>query len=139
MKKQGELKSYQCSLDGEHWSSYNATSRGQAKMQYWHDLDGDFEYLRIRCQVLGAVYTSEEFIRNAEYRGIEFAYCGMVVDVGGCWGIIVGHNDSANLNILFTEGENKGMILNCHPNWKVTYYDRTGNIIKSFNDSRSNL
>lgn len=139
MKKQGELKSYKCSLDGEYWTTFNATSYGDAKMQYLRHLDdccGDC-YLAIRCRCTGAIYTSEEFKRNARYRNIEFAYCGMVIDIDGRKGIIVGHNDSANLYVLFTEGEYKGKVYNCHPNWKTTYYDSKGEIIKTFEVSKA--
>lgn len=135
MKKQGELKSYKCSVDGEHWTTFNATSYGDAKMQYLQHLDDC--YLAVKCRCTGAIYTSDEFIRNAKYRNIDFAYCGMVVDVAGEKGLIVGYNSSANLDVLFTTGKNKGKVLNCHPNWKMTYYDSKGEIIKSFNDARA--
>jgi len=128
MKKLGELKSYKCSLDGKNWSQFNARSRGQAKAAFWHYLDCDFDYLRIRCKVNGKIYTSDEFLRNAEYRNIPFAYCGMKVSVNGRFGVIIGHNSSANLDILFDDGTNGS----CHPNWKMTYYKASGEIIKQF-------
>ncbi|WP_047452581.1 hypothetical protein [Alistipes sp. ZOR0009] len=134
MKKQGELKSYICSIDGEHWTSFNATSYGHAKSQfliYLDDCYGDC-YLSIRCKCAGSVYTSEDFKRNAKYRGIEFAYCGMVVEVDGNKGVITGHNSSANLNVLFTDGKWKGQTHNCHPNWKITYFDKKGVVLKDF-------
>lgn len=136
MKKQGELKEYKCSLDGEHWMSFNATSSGKAKMQFFNYLEGDYNYLYIKCKVGGKIYTSDEFKRNAKYRNIEFAYCGMVVEVDGKKGIIVGHNSSANLNVWFTEGKYKDQVMNCHPNWKITYFKPNGEIIKQFDDSR---
>ena len=137
MKKQGELLAYGCSLDGKNWSSYNATSYGKAKSMFLQDLDGCCGdcFRSIKCKKAGRPYTTDEFKRNAEYRNVEFAYCGMVIDINGRKGVIVGHNDSANLNILFTEGEYKGKVLNCHPNWKTTYYDSKGEIIKSFNET----
>lgn len=137
MKKIGELKSYECSLDGNNWWSVNSTSYGQAKMSFYRMLDMDIKYPLIKCRCSGLPYTSEDFKRNAKYRRIEFAYCGMVVAVDGEKGLIVGHNSSANLDVLFTEGKHKGATLNCHPNWKMTYYNSKGEIIKSFNDGRN--
>ena len=136
-KKQGELRCYECSLDKKHWVKFNATSQGQAKMDFYHYLDGDFDYLLIKCRVVGNVHTSEAFIRNAIYRKIEFAYCGMVVEMDGNKGVITGHNDSANLNVLFTEGKYKGQLHNCHPNWKMTYFNSKGEVIKSFDENRN--
>lgn len=133
MEKSIELRSYECSLDGKHWSSYNALSRGKAKMEFWRDIDMDcIEYTDIKCRVLGSIYTSDAFVRNAKYRNIEFAYCGMAVEVDGMKGVIVGHNDAANLDVLFINGKHKGQTLNCHPNWKITYFHKNGSIIKQF-------
>lgn len=133
MKKQGELKGYECSLDGQNWRDVNSTSPGKAKSAFYRmlDLEG-VKYTWIRCRCIGRPHTSEDFVRNAKYRGIDFAYCGMVVDVDGDKGLIVGHNSSANLDILFTDGKHKGHTFNCHPNWKMTYYNSNGEIIKSF-------
>jgi hypothetical protein len=41
--------------------------------------------------------------------------CGQRVRVGKHVGVIVGHNSSANFNVLFGEGEYKGKTLNVHP------------------------
>ncbi len=132
-----ELRRFECSLGRDHWESYNATSRGKAKSQYMRDIadcvDKD-AYKHIRCRVVGQVYTSDDFKRMAKSRGIEFAYCGMLVKIENDHGVIVGHNDSMNLNVLMTSGRFKGRVDNCHPHYKTTYYDRAGNIIKSFQD-----
>jgi hypothetical protein len=61
----------------------------------------------------------------------------MAVEMDGQKGVITGHNDSANLNVLFTEGKYKGQVLNCHPHWKMTYFNSKGEIIKCFDDSES--
>jgi hypothetical protein len=127
-----ELKSYNCSLDGEHWETINALSSGQAKMRYYRDLDMDIPYTAIRCRVNGYPYTSEDFMRMAKYRQIEFAYCGMAVMVGDWMGVITGHNSSSNLNVLAVDGKYKGQVLNCHPHSEVTYFDRNGNVLRAF-------
>lgn len=138
MEKQGELRHYQCSLVGiDHWWSVNSTSYGKAKSEFYRMLDMDgIEFTSIRCKCIGMPHTSEDFKRNAKYRNIEFAYCGMVIDVSGEKGVIVGHNSSANLDVLFTTGKNKGHVFNCHPNWQTTYYDSKGEIIKTFKASK---
>jgi hypothetical protein len=127
-----ELKSYDCSLDGKHWSTFNATSRGKAKSMFYRECDFDLDYKMIKCRTNGYPYTSDEFRRNAKYRDIEFAYCGMAVQVQDWNGVIVGHNDSANLNVLFLDGANKGQVLNCHPNWKIKYFNKSGEVVKAF-------
>ena len=130
--KIGELKHYECSLDGLHWESINATSSGKAKTTYSRGFDFDFKFTDIRCRVIGSPYTSPEFVKNAKYRNIEFAYCGMVVMVDDMAGVIVGHNNSANLDVLFTADKHKGQTLNCHPNHKMKYFDKKGILIKEF-------
>ena len=130
--KPKELRSYLCSLDGQHWTTYNALSAGMAKNQYRIDLDMEIPYTSIKCRVGGYPYTSDDFIKNAKYRDVEFAYCGMAVQVGEMGGVIVGNNSSANLDVLITDGKYKGQVLNCHPHWEITYYDKKGNIIKRY-------
>lgn len=66
------------------------------------------------------------FMRMAERRGIGFARVGMTVEVDGEQGVIVGHNDSCNLNVLMLSGPRKGAISNCHPGWKIRYFDDSG-------------
>ncbi len=134
-----QLRAYIVSLDGQHWETVHSTSRGAAKMWYYRHLDCDYPYLRIQCRVAGrkekspTFHTSQEFIRNAKYRNIEFAYCGMKVKVNECNGVIIGHNSSANLNIFFTDGKYAGETLNCHPHSGVIYFDKEGNVINHTN------
>lgn len=133
-KKPRELKSYECSTDGEHWTSINALSSGMAKSRFLsHDLeDLDYPYTAIKCRVNGLPYTDENYIRMAKYRNIEFSYCGMPVQVGDWNGVIVGHNSSSNLNILAVDGKYKNQILNCHPHSDVIYFNKKGEIVASF-------
>lgn len=127
-------KHYKCSLDGKHWWNTFASSSGQAKQAYIRMLDGcaDDCYLSILCRV-DRPKTTQAFKDNAKYRGIPFAYVGMNVKVGGDKGVIVGHNSSANLDVYFLEGDNKGQKLNCHPNWKIQYFNKKWKLIKEFN------
>lgn len=129
MSKLGQMRSYKCSIRGyDHWTQFNARSRGQAKMQMYRYLEMDFDYVDIQCRVDGEVYTSDDFIRNAEYRNIPLVRCGTVIDVNGRRGIIIGHNSSANLDIMFDNGS----IGAAHPNWKTTYYKANGQILYKF-------
>jgi len=135
MRKQNkplELRSYEVCIWQDHWTTINALSPGKAKSQYWRSLDCDFPYTSIRVKKGGLPYTSEEFKKRAKYRQVDFAYCGMAVQVDGNFGVIVGHNHSANFNILFTSGKNEGQVLGCHPNWKIEYFDKNGKSIKKF-------
>lgn len=126
-------RQYKCSIDGIHWWNTFASSPGQAKQQYIQMLDGCYDdcYLYVRCRI-DDCKTSQAFKENAKYRNVPFAYVGMNVKVEGHKGVIVRHNSSANLDIYFTEGDNKGKIRNCHPNWKIQYFNKKWKLIKEF-------
>ena len=64
----------------------------------------------------------ELMIKN---RSIPFAKLGMKVSVEGRMGTIVGFH-GLNLAVYFDGEYNYS---NCHPHWKVTYYDDNMNII----------
>ena len=130
MNKKVIPRYYKCSLDGKHWWRTYAASAGQAKQAYIRMLDGcaDDCYLSILCRV-DSPKTTQAFKDNAKYRNIPFAYVGMNVKIRGDKGIIVGHNSSANLDIYFLEGDNKGKKLN----WKIQYFSKKWKLIKEFN------
>lgn len=127
-----ELKSYRVSIDGEHWYNINHTSAGKAKSEFYRTFDCDIKYTWLKCRVNGAIVSPFGFENTTKYRGVDFAYCGMVVEIDGNKGWIVGNNASANFNVLFFDGALEGKTLNCHPNWKIKYFDRRGKIIKEF-------
>ena len=64
-------------------------------------------------------------------RNIEFARVGMLVTVDGCPGRITGSNYSDNLNVTFIGDR---FSTNCHPHWKITYFDTDGSVIKKYED-----
>ncbi|HCH7474708.1 TPA: hypothetical protein NQI75_005365 [Pseudomonas aeruginosa] len=69
-------------------------------------------------------------------RGIEFARLGMMVEVDGDMGTIQGMNASANLDVLFTNQLKHGKRShNCHPTWKVKYFDESGTLIAHFDEN----
>lgn len=129
-----EVFSFACSVRGresdelyssnEHESLYNARTRGQAKMAFIRDLDGciaDLKYTDVRARKAGRPHTSTAFRRNAKYRQLPDAKCGDRVRVGESQGVIVGHNSSANFDVLFDDDDPKypGMRLNVHPSEMV--------------------
>ncbi|EFF0326466.1 hypothetical protein RSM67_001675 [Enterobacter roggenkampii] len=70
-------------------------------------------------------------------RGIEFAKLGMMVEVDGEIGTIEGMNGSANLDVRFTNQLKHGsQVHNCHPTWKVKYFDEDGTVIAHFDECR---
>lgn len=98
---------------------YNASSRGKALVQYLLDVRDcwpDVQFTDLRARKVGGPHTSEQFIRNARYRGLPKVRCGQRVKVGEAYGAIVGHNACANFDVLFDEGgKHSGLTLNVHP------------------------
>lgn len=116
-----EVFAFEVSVRDTDWTQIvNARRAGKAKADYWRDVHESWENVRytdIRCRKIGRPHTSEQFKRNAEYRGMPDVRCGQRVLVGESQGVIVGHNSSANFDILFDDDAPKyaGMVLNCHP------------------------
>lgn len=118
-----ECYAFECFPKGkEEWkTTINARSRGKAKSQYYRDVSESWDrikYQDIMCRKIGKPVTSERFIHNAKYRGMPDVRCGQPVKVLGNKGIIVGHNASANFNVLFDDDSPHyaGLTLNVHPN-----------------------
>lgn len=121
MSKSTSVFCFEVGIVGREYSStFNASSRGKAKMEYIRELDGcfpDLNFTQVRARKVGGPRTSEQFKRMAAYRGLPNVKCGDRVRVGVCAGTIVGHNASANFNVLFDADSPKhpGMTLNVHP------------------------
>ncbi len=115
------LFAFEVSVKGTDWTQIvNARTHGQAKSVYHLDvLDAwpDIPYTALRCRKIGAPNTSGRFIQNAKYRGMPDVKCGQRVKVREAHGVIVGHNSSANFEVLFDEDSPKyaGLRLNVHP------------------------
>ena len=96
----------------------NARSAGKAKSEYHADVNEccDVPFTKIRCRKIGVPQTSDDFLRLCKYRGVQVR-CGDRVKVGDGLGVIVGHNSSANFNVLFDDDspEYAGLTLNVHP------------------------
>lgn len=107
---------------GEFSRIVNAHNRGKAIAEYMSDVRDcwpDVKFTDFRARKLGAAHTSAAFERAAAYRGWHGVKCGQRVRLkdGGELGTIVGHNDSANFDVVFDEGTDlHGRVCNCHPN-----------------------
>ena len=116
-----DLFAWEVSVKGTDWTKIvNARTSGQAKRDYHLDVRDawpDVPYTAMRCRKIGAPHTSERFKANAKYRGMPDVRCGQRVKVGEARGVIVGHNESANFDVLFDADSPKyaGLKLNCHP------------------------
>lgn len=66
-----------------------------------------------------------------ENRGLPFVKRGMRVEYtyNGKKGVITGGNSSGNINVRF-DGQKHSE--NCHPRWKMIYFDKNGDLIKEF-------
>ena len=104
----------------EFKQTINARSAGKAKYEYLRSLQETwpgYTFFDLRVRKLGSPRSSEQFIRNAKYRGVPEARCGQRVSVGEGHGVIVGHNSSANFDVLFDDDSPRypGETLNVHP------------------------
>lgn len=101
-------------------TTINTRTAGRAKREYLDrllDAGWGFTFVDLRVQKLGPCHTSEQFRSNARYRGVPNVECGQRVIVGVGRGVIVGHNASANFDVLFDDDSPRyaGMTLNVHP------------------------
>lgn len=128
------LHAYGCRVRGcDHETVVNSTSIGRAKSEFLLDLDIDgIAFIDIRARCLGPAVTTAGIKRVGEHRGVPFARAGMLVDVGGNRGRIVGHNSSGNFDVLFETGRWAGQVLNCHPLSEIVYLGDEGNVLADF-------
>lgn len=116
-----EVFAFEVSVAGEEWSRVvNARSAGAAKSWYHRDISDaypDLPFTLLRVRKVGKPHTCPEFIRNAQYRGMPGLRCGQRVIAEGGRGVVVGHNSSANLDVLFDDDSPRyaGQRLNVHP------------------------
>jgi len=131
------LRAYSCDLRGANWGSttIHATSRGKARSEYFRRVREPFPDVRftdVHVLTVGPPISSDAFKTVARSRGVPFARVGMKVEVEGHAGVIVGHNDSANFDVLFSIGPHAGATGNCHPNWMFKYFSDEGYLIEEF-------
>ncbi len=116
--KPGPVFAFECRFADFPPRTINTLTRGKARYEYLLDIRdsySDATFADISVRKIGPAHTSSAFIRTAQYRGMPDARCGDPVVVNGRSGFIVGHNDSANFDVLFVSGDWTGAVLNCHP------------------------
>jgi len=116
-----QVFAFECSVSwAPQWGSttYNRHTAGQAKADHFRHVREawqDTKFTDIRVRKVGPARSSPQFIRNAEYRGLPDLRCGHAVRVHGSNGVVVGHNASANFDVIFHDGRYSGQTLNVHP------------------------
>jgi hypothetical protein len=125
------IRSYTCGL---RWNTEGTTicapSAGKARYRMLLDLGDCYHGLTfsdIWVRSNRSVVEPVGFRRCVQNRGVPFARIGMRVIVDRREGRIVGHNDSANLDVQFGNA-----VLNCHPTWEITYFSDSGEVIADF-------
>lgn len=115
---------WECNVRGKDWQrTINHLTAGKARYEYLIDLRDawpDATFADITVRKAGPAHTSEAFKRNARYRGMPDLQCGQRVEIrspeGPARGVIVGHNDSANFDVLFdADTYFHGRVGNVHP------------------------
>ncbi len=112
---------FEVSVVGTDWRGVvNDRTAGRAKSRYYRELVDAWPgvpFTALRCRKVGAPVSSAAFRANALYRGLPSVMCGDRVLVGGGRGVIVGHNESANFDVLFDDDSPRyqGLTLNVHP------------------------
>ena len=134
------LRAYQCGVRGMDWSrTVHAETAGKAKSEYFRDIREswpEMPFTAVTAHCIGGPITDSRFLETAKYRGVAFARVGMAVEVDGSRGVIVGHNSSANFDVLFESGAFAGCTLNCHPNWRIRYFQPDGALIQEFQERK---
>lgn len=113
------LHRFECSVKNapwgeDHWTTVHAFTRGQAKADYWRDVVDawqDIPFTAVRCRGPFTPCDTEAFVHTATYRGRLDLHIGSTVEYRGKTGCIVDRNDSANFEVLFTDGSR----LHFHP------------------------
>lgn len=108
-----------------------AFTAGQAKALHFREIaDLGIPFIHVSARVAGDAAAEPQGFRDcATYRGFPWVKIGQRVHVSRYWGHIVGHNSSANWNVL-VDGRN--LVLNRHPRSEIAYYDAEGNLIVAY-------
>jgi len=111
---------FEVNVKGTNWQKVvNARTAGAAKYQYLLDVREAWpsvQFKDLTCRKLGAAQSSPEFLSMAARRGITWRCGDRIVMSDGDSGVIVGHNSSLNLDVLFDSGTRyAGQVLNVHP------------------------
>jgi hypothetical protein len=103
----GAVFAFEVGVKGAPWPPeiVNAATRGRAKAEYFSGLRDpwpDIPWTALRARKVSGPLTSAAFLRVAKMRNLPGLRCGDRVRAkDGTWeGIVVGHNDSANFEVL---------------------------------------
>lgn len=138
-------KTFTCAIENYFGNGQDLTetiiakTASQARYSFYLKMDFDEPYKKlfkyIRVKTIGRTRVSDFFGDEQLFKGvcekrhIEFCKQGMIIDVDGKKGIVVGANNHCNLEVVM---EGTTHIETCHPHWQTTYYDDKMNIIKDF-------
>lgn len=147
----GKIFTYSITLDGGRYGDFHSNIQAEtpAKAKYIHYnkyeefFDNYKEYISYKPKVkkIGEFKPSDLFQKQdaifqevweniKKYRNIPFLELGMKVEVNGKLGTVVGY---CGLN-LFVCMQGNSWESNCHPNWRIKYFDNEGKIIKEFGE-----
>lgn len=109
-----------------------ALSRAKARYQFYQRLREVADHIRFQdIRVSGSadpsIARAQRVRRIGTHRGLPFARIGMRVEVDGRAGVLVDGNDSGNFDVLFVD---TGVVMNCHPWWRMKYFDANGQEIE---------
>lgn len=137
------MNTYAIDLWG-HTETEVALTAGKAKYQFFrnHEIGDSMEFCdflkSVKCKLLSKFHYKDlfqsdlsDFQDTLRRRNIEFAHLGMMVEVCGKTGRIVGCNNSLNLDVCF-DGE--WWKTNCHPWYKIKYFNNYGNVVAEYID-----
>jgi hypothetical protein len=77
-----------------------------------------------------ARFNKQMFEYMKEQRGLDFLTRNMTVEVDGEKGIVTG-DCNGNLAVKFEGNKHSD---NCHPHWRVKYFNENGELIKEYGD-----
>lgn len=142
-------KTFTCAIENYFGSGKDLTetviakTHSQARYAFYLKMDFDEPYKQlfkyIRVKIIGKTRVSDFFTDEEQFKGvcekrrIPFCYQGMVIDIDGQKGIVVGANNHCNLEVVM---EGTSYAQNCHPYWMATYYDKDMNIVKDFKNEK---
>jgi hypothetical protein len=130
------LRTYEVNVKGQNWAELIVRgSAGAAKYAYLQDIRDSYPemtFMDLTVRSLGNLEPDESFIRVARYRDVPYAELGMRVKVEDDEGFLVGSNSASNFDVLFTTGKYAGHVFNCHPNFKIKYFNSADEVIGEF-------
>jgi len=78
----------------------------------------------------------KQFIEDmSRCRGMDWVRMGMMIEVDGHIGTIVGMNSAGNIDVVFANQLKWGKTpQNCHPTWETRYFNKDGGVVMDFRE-----